>query len=413
MVQIIPVLQGQDLDGLKIAGLEALQVEGPDSVDAQGPRGLDNMHRAEDLKVEEPKTPTAKYTYKPQQNAHGCCANADYEWALPSDEYLARSSPSTGPQDATNVALSHILESELANSSCYGQPSSLFFKIPPEVRAEIYKLVVGNTFAHVENDWNHLLEYANLAKFCSRYQSRVILNQCHYDNEMEAGLYRYLIHGTEDLKNAAAPDSLAHHQGELNIVFVDRHPACLCPRKRHYQGLNLQFLRTCKRIYNEAKYIHINNMTFSFRAPTVFDTFVMNVEKIQLANIRSLHFDISSSYDMEDWGYSFEEDAISLFPSLNRLYIWLDFAGGLASRKRTKMYMETFDADVYYKKPFCMFRMCPLREVKVVLSPGCWPKDSYELPPCHMSWEDMRAWCKSLEERLLVKWDGPIDLLDA
>ncbi|KAK6352141.1 hypothetical protein TWF730_008973 [Orbilia blumenaviensis] len=288
----------------------------------------------------------------------------------------------------------------------------IFFKFPAEVRLEIYKHVVGRNFIHVEANWQDWSGIADLKTFSGRHGGRAILEECRHDGAMEAGVYSYMIGTADHLNINLVPGGCVRPlNDDSKTYFYVRHCDCLIPANRPYKGLDLRFLRTCKGIYEEAKYIYLREMTFSFRSPTVFDTFVISTNKFSLANIRSLHFDISLSHEMEDWGHSLEGDAVAEFPSLQRLYIWIDFASSLQSTRRSREYMQSFDADVYYKRPFCMFRMCPLKEVRVVLNPGVWP--NRELPDIHISWEDIRAWCKGLEKRLLLKWDGPIDLLDA
>ncbi|KAK6523401.1 hypothetical protein TWF281_001382 [Arthrobotrys megalospora] len=286
----------------------------------------------------------------------------------------------------------------------------LLLEIPPEVRLEIYKQVVGKKFVHVETNWRDYPGYSDYKSFACRNRPRIRLEECHYDQTMEADLYKYLMYGPSD-SNSDLTEYCEIEKYENGTYFVTRHPNCLIPGKRRYRSLDLRFLRTCKKIYEEAKYIHLHYTTFSFRSPDVFDNFMISIDKLHLENIRCLHFDISPSFDMEDWGYSLEEDAIANLPSLQKLYIWLDLASSQLSDKRSKSYMKTFDADVYYKRPFCMFRMCPLKDVKIFLNPGSWPKQG--LPPNHISWEGIRKWCKDFEDRLLLKWDGPIDLLDA
>ncbi|KAF3218596.1 hypothetical protein TWF106_007567 [Orbilia oligospora] len=233
---------------------------------------------------------------------------------------------------------------------------------------------------------------------------------------METELYHRMANATnyvavtdDDVNSDTKPDDPAH-QGfqslDRKTFFSVRHPSCLLSERPKYEGFDLRFLRTCKKLYDEAKFLHLRVTTFSFRYPHIFDNFAMNINRIQLANVRSLHFNISSIRDMEGWPYSLEENKVNMFPSLQSLSIWLNLPLDLSSKDRTKDYMRSMIFDVYYKKPFCLFRKCLLRKVKVTPNPGFFP--GKKLPEGHISWADMGSWCRDLRTVCCCRGKGQL-----
>ncbi|KAK6513631.1 hypothetical protein TWF506_008069 [Arthrobotrys conoides] len=307
----------------------------------------------------------------------------------------------------------------------YNQTQSLLFTIPPEIRLKIYEYVVGkDNFMHVES--GHVASLLDFDAKAPMYSCSlpIILEKCHHDGRMETELYHKLanakdpvgVEGDDDSDEELGDlldDGSGEHiklQLDYGTLFTSRHLECLLWEEPKHGGVNINFLTTCKKLYDEAKYFHLYNMTFSFRYPYLFDDFVTTLTKKQLSNVRSLHFDISSVCEMSEWAHSIEGNKVALFTSLKSLYIWLDLPLQKDIKKRAKGYMQTLSSDVFYKKPFCLFRMCPLKEVKIILNPGCCP--GKKLPGNHVSWDEMGLWCREFEKRLLLPWNGPIDLLD-
>ncbi|EPS37235.1 hypothetical protein H072_9024 [Dactylellina haptotyla CBS 200.50] len=303
-----------------------------------------------------------------------------------------------------------INKSDLLNERC------LLLELPAELRLQIYSNVIGKHLVHVEADWKDPFGNSDMRAFA--YECRPYLHtkccqwSCHGRNA-ETEIYEYCMDPlSETDKLNRRPAGTANASWPHSMLFADRHGQCFGRKHTPYsRTMDLRFLRTCKSIYTDARYIAYNKATFSFRSSEIFDNFVLARTTEQLRNIRSLHFDISSAQSLEEWGQTFQPETILALSSLRELFLWIDFASGPDDPRNKRDYMETFEAEVYYKRPICFFRMCPLKEVRVFLNPGRWP--SNELEDGHFGWSNIRSWSKEMEKRLKLKWDGPIDLLDA
>ncbi|KAK6538349.1 hypothetical protein TWF694_011228 [Orbilia ellipsospora] len=309
---------------------------------------------------------------------------------------------------------------------------SLLLELPTELRLQIYAAVIEEDLVHVEADWKDPNGNMDIKAFAYECKPHLRLELCEWsyrNRDPEIEMYEYCMDpmsegfkanrepkpSTSDLK-IAWPHSMFFHIRHANC-FDRKCLENLRPQDQEnqistaHQGLDLRFLRTCKSVYTDARLLFYQMKTFSFNSSYIWDAFMLSRSKDQLANVRSLHFNISSAQSLEEWNYALDADAMKSLPSLKKLFLWIDFVSGLNDRKNKKAYMEKFEAEVYYKRPICFFRMCPLKEVKIFLNPGRLP--CHGLEAGHYGWERMRQWSKEMEDRLLAKWEGPIDLLDA
>ncbi|KAF3100601.1 hypothetical protein TWF594_002657 [Orbilia oligospora] len=354
-----------------------------------------NSERTEDLKAleaEEPEpTSTTGQLLMAEFDEQNDYVDADSDGAPPTCDNSSQWPGSSTESESFDGSYHGLLDYSSDVGQLYEQSQTLLFTIPSEIRLKIYEEVIGkDNFTHVEASpqSSRLVDFDDENSVCEPRGPFVILEKCHYDGKMETELYHRMANAkdyvavTDDNVNSDTKLDDPAHQGFQSLdhetFFSVRHPNCLLSERPKYGGFDLRFLRTCKRI--------------------------------QLANVRSLHFDISSVCDMEGWPYSLEENKVNMFPSLQSLSIWLDLPLDLSSKDRTKDYMKSMIFDVYYKKPFCLFRKCPLRKAKITLNPGFFP--GQKLPEGHISWADMGSWCREFEDRLLLPWKGPIDLLD-
>ncbi|KAF3914601.1 hypothetical protein AA313_de0200157 [Arthrobotrys entomopaga] len=307
----------------------------------------------------------------------------------------------------------------------------LLLELPTELRLQIYAAVIGNDFVHVEADWKDPYGNKDIKAFAYECRPHLRLESCDWnyqDRDPEIEIYEYCMDPLSEKDKAnRQPNSPTSDQKDSwphSMFFHTRHANCFdhkCLREREREialsnmrqqhTQDLRFLRTCKSIYSDARYLFYQMKTFSFRSSYIWDAFILSRSKDQLANVRSLHFNISSGQSLEEWNYALDSETMQYLPSLKKLFLWIDFVSGINDRKNKRAYMEKYEAEVYYKRPICFFRMCPLKEVRIFLNPGKWP--CHDLDTGHYGWYKMRKWSRDMEDRLLTPWEGPIDLLDS
>ncbi|KAF3933980.1 hypothetical protein ABW19_dt0209032 [Dactylella cylindrospora] len=281
-------------------------------------------------------------------------------------------------------------------------------ELPTELRLLIYSYVIGSHFAHVYADWKDSAGNSGIGSFAHDCKPYPRLKICSWgDRDVETEIYDSCMNIPADEAKAVG-ESRWTPSPSLPLAFFERHARCLedPPKAR----MDLRFLRTCKSIYHDARLLPYSLTTFSFQYPENFDSFIFSAQKDQLAAIKSLHFDVNYHDAMDEWTHALEPDTMKDLVSLKKLFLWihLEVNGRLGSMGE----MQSLQSEIYYKKPVAYFRMCPLREVKVMLNPrvlGLNEHPSWWL----FGWEGVVRWSKEFQQRLLIKWEGPIDLLDA
>ena len=119
--------------------------------------------------------------------------------------------------------------------------------LPPELKNKIYELVFGGRVVHISQDQYHdILKWDNRICYTKMTEEKA---QEIFNNEMPDQWYDW--------------------------DCPRRHGICHCrPFKNAPRSVRTTLLRTCRQLYNEAKYIPYSTNTFGFRSPEVLHNFI-------------------------------------------------------------------------------------------------------------------------------------------
>ncbi|CAD6566348.1 MAG: hypothetical protein ASARMPREDX12_008195 [Alectoria sarmentosa] len=156
--------------------------------------------------------------------------------------------------------------------------SSPLLKLPPEVRNRIYYFVNGGNFIHVEG----------IPERNSFF--RIVLCRATMSEEDAHRAFETASASDESLCDAANRHSCCFE----GLGTTSEFDTSECPPGATKVSVSL--LRTCRQIYQEAKYILYSTNIFSFRQPTIVSWFCSRLKKDLSGHeraIRNIHFDMA------------------------------------------------------------------------------------------------------------------------
>ncbi|KAK3171946.1 hypothetical protein OEA41_004030 [Lepraria neglecta] len=125
--------------------------------------------------------------------------------------------------------------------------STPLLSLPPELKNKIYELVFGGRVVHISQDQHHDI---------LRWDNRI----CYPKMTEEKA---------QEIFNNQKPNRWCGRD------WPKRHETCHCrPFKIAPRSVRTTLLRTCRQLYNEAKYIPYSTNTFGFRSPEVLHNFI-------------------------------------------------------------------------------------------------------------------------------------------
>lgn len=184
---------------------------------------------------------------------------------------------------------------------------STLFRLPLELRNRIYEFVCGGETIHVEEKEQGLLRY-----FCSATLSEEEA-QKKFDTS-DAPWY--------------APETADRHR-HCCTHWSSNHicTSTLFRYKPRAESLEVNILRCCRQVYQEAKFVPYRSNNFFFREAATLIRFCSQVPEQCRNMIRRLHVELSDNfediYDPNLWRTAFRTVATSL-PGLQRFYIAIE-----------------------------------------------------------------------------------------
>ena len=162
---------------------------------------------------------------------------------------------------------------------------SPFFWLPLEIRDEIYGLVFGDRLVHLQYLYDRGVETVQDA-----YQDQEI----HRSNAWKQNICD--ASGRTELRNGTwEPLSHTHRQ-----IWGRSHTHC--QYNFVYETLQISVLRTCRRIYEEAKKILWANVSLSLDDAVTFNRFARNRCEFKLPWPRSIRLQVESTFEsLQHW----------------------------------------------------------------------------------------------------------------
>ena len=256
---------------------------------------------------------------------------------------------------------------------------STFFRLPLELRDQIYQHVLGGQLIHIKYEEEHYIVRSGPKHICRR--GRGLVHSVCSAKETENSIYiKFKAGQTERLE------------------CRPRHANCI----ESPQGceLNLQLLRVCKQVYEETRLIPYTANTFSVHQSVAFERFTQQLLPDQIQSIRALHLDVTlyRHKDALKWTRAFNglTDA-SKELELRALHLCIKQC--FTNKRNYRTFVDGYPE--FWVAGFLRLRQCPLKDVTVVMT------DDTVLGEGGHDWED-----EYMQEMGLQMWPWKLTLVE-
>lgn len=263
-------------------------------------------------------------------------------------------------------------------SAVQNQSASPFLKLPPEIRNQIFQLVLGGKLIHTFGE-------GRFHSICP-----------HHESESEA-CEQYLRTGKDQ-------------------EYITRHRMCLSSKLGDGRLLNLSLVYTCKQTYFEARHLVYSLNAFFFHDSKSLRFFASSLHPRQLRAISSLHLSIEVVFrlDAEEWQRPLTSAFVKSFKGLEHLRIFINVG---FVRLKDHVLLQAESLETYFFAPLLRFQRLPLKTATVVFSDEAafrvWGDQGFlsygnafaEEFGFRWTAETKKECAKRIEDRLLAPWD--------
>jgi len=219
--------------------------------------------------------------------------------------------------------------------------------LPPEIRLRIFKLVCGSKMVHIGplSAYHRRWKFARVRKVCRVARSE---NEI-YENLMSSGIMSEPQRGEK-----------VH-----SVCEISQEPA-----------FDLGLLTVNKKIYQEAKFLAVQTVTFSFaerwnigdEEHRVIQDFVNYMPQEQLKHIRKVRLAMKmvDAASEAKWKKTIEESVLRKMPNIHHLYVHLNVGAALCWTQRHENDEHVQELD--WMKPVFALRRLDLQSVRVIIA---------------------------------------------
>jgi len=270
-------------------------------------------------------------------------------------------------------------------STAQNQNQSPFLKLPPEIRNQIFQLVLGGNLIHIFGE-------GCLHLVCP-----------HKDSEDEAC--------EQYLRTSKDED------------YITRHRFCLSSKFDQAPLLSLSLLYACKQTYFEARCLPYSLNTFFFHDSKSLQGFVSSLHAKQLHAISSVHLSMEVIFrlDAEEWQRPLSLSLINSFKGLEHLRIFINVG---FVRLKDHVLLQQTSLETYFFAPLLRFQRLAPKSVTVVFSDEAavrvWGDQGFLsygnvfAKDYGFRWtrETKKECAKRIEDRLLATWNEDAELYE-
>ncbi|CAD6579068.1 MAG: hypothetical protein ASARMPRED_008944 [Alectoria sarmentosa] len=290
---------------------------------------------------------------------------------------------------STYTDLPLALTSKAITATAQLNSSQSLLKLPPEIKDQIYELVCGGQFLHVNHCW-------------TENELRFTYDICHAQLSEQAA--EELFHAETTAKwfvSAVEP----------------RHSECY-NSKEHLGNLSTDFLRTCRQVYTEARHIPYATNTFSFiktRTLEYFTNYLKNSGHGHHLEIRRVHLDVVAQ-DFQDerfWKLAIADCLVPRLPAVHRLSINLDqwYEAGVVGCRTPAEFKARHLSGNYLMSALLELRKLPLNRATFVISDAkilsrmCADRYLARAPFIRWTLAEKQIWARYVKDYILQKDD--------
>jgi len=325
---------------------------------------------------------------------------------------------------------------------------SYFFRLPRELRDQVYDLVLGQRLVHVQSE--------SFMRFRERGSPREIYQmRQYYDNELEEGFAYIEMVYTNALTLGECYEPMTEQQAydvSQQVTFDDPfglRPKCKGPVKncryckRHSKcwarGFDMvvnrreiSLLRVSGDVHREAEAILYRNTTFSFNLAHTMKTFVQSLDPTQMHQIKTVHLHMSRDAESSSWSWDSDDipNTMKMLTNLTALHISIlptylgpsEYVNQAVDTGTLTNYFECVDmlqrgALSWWKADLALFRHPKLRCVTVIVEDDSrcpLYSTGYDIQVRERAMRRIGYWtiaeraklARLLEEKLLTSWNA-------